>query len=111
MNLCNTDTQQILNTEDNPSEINIDAQFMVNVQSKEYFEKFLSDFSQTSGTFYNKKNQIDRSGKKTILYGARKCIHKVLKRKDASNDVLNKNENKTGKAKEPGKNTNCPVCC
>ena len=55
---------------------------------------------------FNKINQIDRSGKKTILYGARKCIHKVLKRKD---DVLNKNENKTGKAKEPGKNTNCPA--
>ena len=43
-------------TTDIPSEIKIDAQFMVNVQSEEDFEKFLSDFSQTSGTFYNKKN-------------------------------------------------------
>ena len=50
-------------TTDIPSEIKIDAQFIVNVQSR----KILSDLSQTSGTFYNKKNQIDRSGKKTIL--------------------------------------------
>ena len=42
-------------TTDIPSEIKIDAQFMVNVQSEEDFEKFLSDFSQTSGTFYNNK--------------------------------------------------------
>ena len=90
------------------SEVKLEAQFRVNVSDEEEFEKFLSDFNQASGTFYNKKNQIDRSGKKTVLFGVRKCIHNVLKRKDASSQELNKNDNRTGKAKETGKNTDCP---
>ena len=48
------------------SEVKLEAQFRVNVSDEEEFEKFLSDFNQASGTFYNKKNQIDRSGKKTV---------------------------------------------
>ena len=90
------------------SEVKLEVHFRVNVNDEEQFERFLSAFSQASGTVYNKKNQIDRSGKKMVLYGVRKCMHNVIKRKDASKDELNKNENKTGKAKEPGKNTNCP---
>ena len=96
-------------TENIPSEVKLEAHFRVNVSDEEEFEKFLSEFSQVSGTFYNKKNKMDRSGKKSVSYGVRKCIHNVLKRKDASKEDLNKNMNKTGKAREPGKNTNCPA--
>ena len=90
------------------SEVKLEAHFRVNVNDEEQLESFVGDFSKASGTFYNKKNQIDRSGENTVLYGVRKCMHNVIKRKDASKKELNKNENKTGKAKELGKNTNCP---
>ena len=70
-------------TANNKSEVKLEAQFRVNVSDDEQFEKFLSNFSQASGasgTFYNKKNQIDRSGKKTVLFKIRKCIHNILYR-------------------------------
>ena len=41
------------------TEVKLDALFRVYVQDGEGFEKFLSDFSQRSGTSYNKKNQCD----------------------------------------------------
>ena len=92
---------------DIPTEVKLDAEFRVNVKDEESFERFLSDFSQSSGTSYNKRNQADKTGKKTALYGVRKCIHNVTEKKNSSE--LNKNNNKTGKCKEPGKNTNCPA--
>ena len=92
---------------DIPTEVKLDAEFRVNVKDEESFERFLSDFSQSSGTSYNKRNQADKTGKKTALYGVRKCIHNVTEKKNSSE--LNKNNNKTGKCKEPVKNTNCPA--
>ena len=68
---------------------------------------FLSDFSKCSGTSYNKANQRDRSGIKASLYGIRKCIHNVCTKNKKYDNALNKNGNKTGKAREPGKNTKC----
>ena len=97
--------------EDESTEVKLDAQFRVNIHDEEQFEKFLHDFSKSSGTSYNKKNRADRTGKKTVLYGYRKCIHNVqnLKKKEDSSKEMNKNENKTGKIREPGKNTDCPA--
>ena len=97
--------------EDESTEVKLDAKFRVNIHDEEQFEKFLHDFSKSSGTSYNKKNRADRTGKKTVLYGYRKCIHNVqnLKKKEDSSKEMNKNENKTGKIREPGKNTDCPV--
>jgi hypothetical protein len=92
---------------DIPNEVKLDAEVRVNVKDGEGLENFLLDFGKSSGTSYNKKNQADKSGKRTILYGVRKCIHNVNEKKQVSE--FNKNENKTGKLKEPGKNTNCPA--
>ena len=92
---------------DIPSEVKLEAEFRVNVADGEEFEKFLLDFCKSSGTSYNKTNRIDHSGRKTILSGIRKCIHNVNQKKITSE--LNKNQNKTGKVREPGKNTNCPA--
>ena len=87
------------------NEVKLEAEFRVNVENAEGLERFLLDFSKSSGTSYNKKNQADKSGKRTLLYGIRKCIHNV-NRKDILSEY-NKNQNKTGKIKEPGKHTNC----
>ena len=92
---------------DIPSEVKLDAEVRVNVKDGEGLENFLLDFGKSSGTSYNRKNQADKSGIKTILYGVRKCIHNVNEKKQVSE--YNKNGNKTGKLKEPGKNTNCPA--
>ena len=92
---------------DIPSEVKLDAEVRVNVKDGEGLENFLLDFGKSSGTSYNRKNQADKSGIKTILYGVRKCIHNVNEKKQVSE--YNKNGNKTGKLKEPGKNTTCPA--
>ena len=89
------------------SEVKLEAHFRVNVENKEDLDKFLSDFSKCSGTSYNKANQRDRSGIKASLYGIRKCIHNVCTKNKKYDNALNKNGNKTGKAREPGKNTKC----
>ena len=54
---------------ESPTEVKLDAKFRVNVDDEEQFEKFLVDFSKSSGTAYNKKNRADRAGKKSALYG------------------------------------------
>ena len=45
--------------------------------------------------------------KNYVLSGVRKCIHNVHKKN--TGHELNKKGNKTGKIKEPGKDTNCPA--
>ena len=92
---------------DIPTEVKLDTEFRVNIKDGEGLEKFLLAFSKSSGTSYNKRNQADKSGKRSVLYGVRKCIHNVNEKKKISE--LNKNNNKTGKMKEIGKNTNCPA--
>ena len=89
------------------TEVKLDAKFRVNIHNEEQFEKFLVDFSKSSGTAYNKKNRADRAGKKTVLSGYRKCIHNVqnLKKNENASKETNKNDNKTGMIREPGKNT------
>ena len=91
-----------------PSEVKLEAHFRVNVLDEESFQVFLSDFSERSGTSYNKTHQPDRSGKRASLFGMRKCIHNVVnKKKSGVEQVINKNGNKTGKVREPGKDTKC----
>ena len=91
-----------------PSEVKLEAHFRVNVLDEESFQVFLSDFSERSGTSYNKTHQPDRSGKRASLFGMRKCIHNVMnKKKSGVEQVINKNGNKTGKVREPGKDTKC----
>ena len=63
------------------NEVKLEAHFRVNIHDEDSFEKFLLDFSKCSGTSKNKKNQVDRIGKKTKLYGVRKCIQTVLKKR------------------------------
>ena len=89
------------------NEVQLEAHFRVNVGNEDGFNTFLSDFSKCSWTSYNKMNQRDRSGKKASLYGVRKCIHNVLSRRDQGVGSNNKNGNKTGKIREPGKGTKC----
>ena len=89
------------------NEIKLDAEFRVNVRNEKTFESFLSHFCESSGTSYNKTSQTDTVGKKTLLSGVRKCIHNVNKKN--TGHELNKKGNKTGKIKEPGKDTNCPA--
>ena len=55
-----------------------------------------------------KKNRANRAGKKTALYGYRKCIHNVQNLKKNEN-ASKENDNKTGMIREPGKNTDCPA--
>ena len=45
---------------ESPTEVKLDAKFRVNAHDEEQFEKFLADFSKSSGTAYNKKNHADR---------------------------------------------------
>ena len=49
-----------LRGEDESTEVKLDAKFGVNIHDEEQFEKFLHDFSKSSGTSYNKKNRADR---------------------------------------------------
>ena len=58
---------------DIPSEVKLDAEVRVNVKDGVGLEKFLLDFGKSPGTSYNKKNQADKLGIRTILYGVRKC--------------------------------------
>ena len=91
-----------------PTEVKLEAEFRVSVGDGPSFDRFLSDFSQSSGTSYNKvSGWKDRSGKRALIQGVRKCIHNVKEKKGTSE--LNKDKNKTGKMKEPGKNTECPA--
>ena len=55
-----------------PTEVKLEAHFRVNVSDEESFQVFLSDFSECSGTSYNKTHQPDRSGLRASLYGMRK---------------------------------------
>ena len=85
----------------------LEAHFRVNVEHEDGFSEFLADFSKSTLTSYNKMNQRDRSGTKASLYGIRKCIHNVHKKRVHEVGSRNKNGNKTGKAREPGKATKC----
>ena len=40
---------------ESPTEVKLNAKFRVNVHDEEQIEKFLVDFSESSGTAYNKK--------------------------------------------------------
>ena len=62
--------------------------------------KFLADFQDSSSTTYN-MFRGDKKGKKSILWGSRKCHHNVRKR---SKDDENLADEKT-----KGKQTNCPA--
>ena len=64
-----------------PSEVKLEAHFRVNVSDEESFQVFLSDFSECSGTSYNKTHQPDRSGLRASLYGMRKYIPNVVNKK------------------------------
>ena len=44
------------------NEVKLEAEFRVNVENAEGLERFLLDFSKSSGTSYNKKKQVDKSG-------------------------------------------------
>ena len=90
------------------NEVKVDAHFRVNVHTEEELEKFMDDFAKCSGTSWNKKNQMDRMGKKNKLSGVRKCIHNVINNKTGSGSKKN-TDCKTGKLREPGKHTNCPA--
>ena len=97
----------VIRSGEHRTEVQLEAHFRVNVDKKENFDIFLKDFSKCTGTSYNKGKQIDRSGPRASLFGIRKCIHHVKSRKKDTDLETNKNGNKTGKSREPGKNTNC----
>jgi hypothetical protein len=53
--------------------------------------------------------QGDRSGPRALLFGVRKCIQNVISKNEHGMSELKKIGNKTGKLKEPGKDTKCEV--
>ena len=61
--------------EEHPTEVKLEAHFRVNVKDEVNFNMFMSEFSKSSGTSYNKPRQGDRSGPRALLFGVRKCIH------------------------------------
>ena len=93
--------------EEHPTEVKLEAHFRVNIKDEVNFNKFMSEFSKSSGTSYNKPRQGDRSGPRASLFGIRKCIHNVKSKNEPGVSELNKNGNKTGKLREPGKDTKC----
>ena len=93
--------------EEHPTEVKLEAHFRVNIKDEVNFNKFMSEFSKSSGTSYNKPRQGDRSGPRALLFGVRKCIHNVKSKNEHGVSELNKNGNKTGKLREPGKDTKC----
>ena len=47
--------------EEHPTEVKLEAHFRVNIKDEVNFNKFMSEFSKSSGTSYNKPRQGDRS--------------------------------------------------
>ena len=88
--------------------------FRVNIgenNNKEAVMQFLSELSDKSGTGY-KTDRGDRTfqGKKTVVSGARDCIHHVSKRRPNSKNERHKGPGRQpGDEKNPGKNTDCPA--
>ena len=53
---------------ESPTEVKLNAKFRVNVHDEEQIEKFLVDFSESSGTAYNKKRTVQIGLERRLHY-------------------------------------------
>ena len=94
---------KVLHESEIKNESKFEAVISVNICSEEALQTFLKDFETSSSTIYNIYFGDNRSGKKVVVSGHRKCHHNVRKR-SKSGDPLDVVDDKT-----VGKQTNCPA--
>lgn len=87
------------------NEKKVTASFRVKgINTLDGVENFFQEFNQKNNTHFNLTNNPDRKGKLLLWSGFRKCHHNVREQKKKTDF---KNEGKTGKVREEGKNTLC----
>ena len=83
-------------------EKHFNARLLVNICTEEELSTFLQEFSSLTNTSYNQEDTDKKSLKNAVSSGYRKCIHRVIKRKDSKTNAAKSD-------KTQGLNTDCPA--